>query len=76
MTFVRGKVKNISDSTLASIDVTIWVKYQVEGLGRTFTQPGGIGVEPAAFKPGEVRDFQVLVQNGTKEDYDISVSVF
>lgn len=76
MTFVRGKVKNIGDVTLASIDVTIWVEYQVEGLeGRIFRQPGSIDLEPAAFKPGEVRDFEVLVQNGARENYDISVSV-
>lgn len=74
--FVRGKVKNTGEVTLASIDVTIWVEYQVEGLeGRWFRQPGGIGLEPVTFKPGEVRDFEVLVQNGTKDNYEISVSV-
>jgi len=76
MTFVRGKVKNISDVTLASLDVTIWVEYQVEGLeDRAFKMPGSIDLEPAAFKPGEVRDFEVLVQNGAKEGYNISVSI-
>ena len=64
--FVRGKVKNTGDVTLASIDVTIWVEYQVEGLeDRVFRQPGSIGLSPATFKPGEVRDFSVLVQDGT-----------
>ncbi len=76
MTFVRGKVKNTGDVSLASVDVTIWVEYQVEGLeDRVFNMPGSIDLEPAAFKPGEVRDFEVLVQNGAKEGYDISVSV-
>lgn len=75
MTFIRGKVKNTSDVTLASIDVNIWVDYQVEGLeGRVFHMPGSIDLEPAAFKPGEVREFDVLLQNGAKEDYGISVS--
>jgi len=76
MTFVRGKVKNTGEVTLASLDVTIWVQYEVEGLeGRVFNMPGSIDLEPAAFEPGEVRNFEVLVQNGAKEDYDISVSI-
>lgn len=76
MTFIRGKVKNTGDVTLASIDVSIWVQYEVEDLeGRVFNMPGSIDLEPAAFKPGEVRDFEVLVQNGARENYDISVSV-
>ena len=75
MTFVSGKVKNTSDVTLASIDVKIWVDYQVEGLeGRVFHMPGSIDLEPATFKPSEVREFDVLLQNGAKEDYGISVS--
>ncbi|MGD0352357.1 MAG: zinc ribbon domain-containing protein [Dehalococcoidia bacterium] len=75
-TYVRGKVKNTGEVTQASLDVTIWVQYEVEGLeGRTFNQPGSIDLQPAAFKPGEVRDFDVLVQNGAKEGYQISVSV-
>lgn len=75
MTFIRGKVKNTSNVTLASIDVKIWVKYQVEGLeGSVFDMPGSIDLEPVTFKPGEVRDFEVLLQNGAKEDYAISVS--
>lgn len=76
MTFIRGKVMNTGDITLASLDVTIWVQYEVEGLeGRVFNMPGSIDLEPAAFKPGEVRDFEVLVQNGAKEGYEISVSI-
>jgi hypothetical protein len=75
-TFIRGKVKNTGDVTLASIDVTIWVEYEVEGLeGRTFNMPGSIDLEPATFKPGEIRDFDVLLQNSAKEGYRISVSV-
>ena len=69
--FVRGKVKHTGDQTMASIDVTIWVEYQVEGLGdRIFRQPGGIGLNPPTFKPGEVRDFEVLVQDATT-NYEI-----
>jgi hypothetical protein len=76
MTFVRGKVKNRGDVILASVDVTIWVQYEVEGLeGRVFNMPGSIDLEPAAFKLGEVRNFEVLVQNGAKEGYEISVSI-
>ena len=76
MTFIRGKLQNTGDTTLASTDVTIWVEYQVEGLkGRSFNQPGSIDLEPPAFKPGEIRDFEVLVQNGAKENYNISVSI-
>lgn len=76
MTFVRGTVKNTDDVTLASIDVTIWVEYEVEGLeGRFFNAPGSIGLNPVTFDPGEIREFEVLVQNGAKEDYDISVSI-
>jgi uncharacterized repeat protein (TIGR02543 family) len=76
MTFIRGKLQNTGDITVASIDVTIWVEYQIEGLeGRFFNQPGSIDLEPAAFKPGEIRDFEVLVQDGAKEDYNISVSI-
>ena len=76
MTFIRGKVKNMGDITLAAIDVSIWVQYEVEGLeGRVFNMPGSIDLDPAAFKPGEVRDFEVLVQSGAKENYDISVSI-
>jgi hypothetical protein len=75
-TYVRGKAKNTGEVTLASLDVTIWVQYEVEGLeDRTFNKPGSIYPQPAAFKPGEVRDFDVLVQNGAKEGYKISVSV-
>jgi len=75
-TFVRGKVKNTGEVTVASMDVNIWVQYEVEGLeGQPFNMPGSIDLEPAAFQPGEVRDFDVLLQDGAKEDYDISVSV-
>ena len=74
--FVRGRVKNNGDVTLASIDVTIWVEYEIEGLeGRVFTQPGSIELNPPLFKPGEIRDFSVIVQEGTKEGYKISVSI-
>jgi hypothetical protein len=73
-TFVRGKVKNTSNVTLASFDVNIWVKYQVEGLeGRLFSALGLIDLEPATFKPGELRDFEVHIQNEAKEGYTISV---
>lgn len=69
--FVSGKVKNTSNQTLWWGDVTIWVEYEIEGLpGRTFSQPGSLGPIPATFKPGEIRGFSVLVQEGTK-DYDI-----
>jgi len=75
-TFIRGKVKNTGEVTLASLDVTIWIQYEVEGLeGRTFNKPSSIDPQPAAFKPGETRDFDVMVQNGAKEGYQISVSV-
>jgi hypothetical protein len=64
--FVRGKVKNTGDQTLHWTDVPIWVEYEIEDLpGRTFRQPGGIDPTPATFKPGEIRDFEVLVQDGT-----------
>ena len=64
--FVRGKVKNTSNQTLWWGDVTIWVEYEIEDLpGRTFSQPGGLDPIPATFKPGEIRDFSVLVQEGT-----------
>ena len=75
-TFIRGKVKNTGEVTVASLDITIWIEYEVEGLeGQTFNMPGSIDLQPAAFKPGEIRDFDVLVQNGAKEGYQISVSV-
>ena len=70
--FVRGKVKNTGDQTLYWGDVTIWVEYEIEDLpGRTFLQPGGIDPIPATFKPGEIRDFSVLVQDGTTS-YEIT----
>jgi len=73
-TSVRGKVKNTSNVTLAAIDVELDVEYQVEGLeGRIFVMPGTIDLDPAAFKPGELRDFEVRIQNGAKEGYTISV---
>lgn len=76
MTFVRGKVKNTSGVSVASVDVTIWVEYQVEGLeDKVFKMPSSIELYPAVFKTGEVRDFEVLVQNGAKENYYISVSI-
>jgi hypothetical protein len=69
--FVRGKVKNTSNQTLYWGDVTIWVEYEIEGLpGRTFLQPGGIDPIPATFKPGEIRNFSVLVQDGAT-NYEI-----
>jgi len=70
--FVRGKIRNTSNQTLWWGDVTIWVDYEIEDLpGRTFTQPGGLDPIPATFKPGETRDFSVLVQEGTTS-YEIT----
>jgi hypothetical protein len=70
--FVSGKVKNTSNQTLWWGDVTIWVEYEIEDLpGRVFTQPGSLDPIPATFKPGEIRDFSVLVQEGTTS-YEIA----
>ena len=64
--FVRGRVKHTGDEILHWTDVTIRVEYEIEDMpGRTFTQPGGLDPVPATFKPGEIRNFEVLVQDGT-----------
>jgi hypothetical protein len=69
---VQGKVKNTGNQTLYWADVTIWVEYEIEGLpGRTFTQPGSLDPIPTTFMPGEIRDFSVLVQEGTTS-YEIT----
>lgn len=74
--FVRGKVEYTGEVSIAATDVTIWVEYEIEGLeGRTFMMPGSIDLNPPVLKPGEIRDFEVLVQDGTKEGYKISVSI-
>ena len=68
---VQGKVKNTGDQTHASIDVTIWVEYEIEGLpGQVFRQPTGIGLSPPTFEPGEVREFTAPVQDGVT-NYEI-----
>jgi hypothetical protein len=61
---VQGKVKNTGDQTHASIDVTIWVEYEIEDLpGQIFRQPTGIGLNPPTFEPGAVREFTAPVQD-------------
>ena len=78
ITHVYGKLKNESNVTLLSSDVSVWVEYEIEleGFeGRKFQAPGGIGLEPAAFKPDEVRNFSVLVRNDIREICNVSVNV-
>jgi len=63
---VLGKVKNTSNQTLHWMDVIIGVEYEIEDFpGRTFGMSGTLDPTPTTFKPGEIRDFSVLVQEGT-----------
>lgn len=76
MTHVYGKLKNESNVTLLSSDVSVWAEYEIEGFeGRVFNMPGSIDLEPAAFKPDEVRNFSVLVRNDIREICNVSVDV-
>lgn len=72
---IRGKVENTTNQTLHWMDVIIGAQYEIEELpGRTFTQPGGLDPIPSTFKPGEIRDFSVLVQEGTTS-YEITRAI-
>lgn len=77
MTYIRGQVINMGEIALTWSDVTIWVRYQVEGLeNMTYSSYGSIDSEIRLLKPGEIRNFEVVVQDGAKEGYDISVSIY
>jgi hypothetical protein len=76
MTFVRGKVKNTGDITIASADVSIRVKYYIlTSGGGVFTADGGIEKDPPTIKPGEVRDFEVILKNEDIGYYTVSIEV-
>jgi hypothetical protein len=76
MTFVRGKVKNTGDITIPSVDVSIRVEYYILAPGGgVFTAEGGIAKDLPTFKPGEVRDFEVLLKNEDIGYYTVSIKV-
>lgn len=76
MTFVRGKVKNTGDITITSIDVSIRVEYYIlTPEGGVFTAEGGIDKDSPTFKPGEVRDFEVILKNENIGYYTVSTEV-
>ncbi len=78
-TFVSGTVQNTGEIAVAATEVTVLVRYGVAGIpglvGKTFDALGSIISEPAVLEPGNSRDFKILVQNGIKMGYDISVNL-
>jgi hypothetical protein len=50
-------------------DAMMWLAFP-------FTDLVNLDSEIRQFKPGEIRNFEVVVQDGAKEGYDISVSIY
>jgi len=66
--WVRGKVKNNSNTTLATIDVSIHATCPVKDVEGSYTGKAVVLDYPVAFKPGEVRDFETAFNRNVVED--------
>jgi hypothetical protein len=66
--WVRGKVKNSSNITFATLDVSIHAICPVKGVEDSYDGKSVVLDYPVAFKPGEVRDFSATFNRNVVED--------
>jgi hypothetical protein len=74
---ISGSVKNTGEANVWAPDVIVTVKYTVEGGDDEVYEKnaGLLSVEPGAMKPGQQREFEVVIADNIEEDYEISAGV-
>lgn len=66
--WVRGMVKNSSNTTFATVDVSIHATCPVREVEDSYTGKAVVLDYPVAFKPGEVRNFSATFNRNVVED--------
>jgi hypothetical protein len=66
--WVRGQVENSSNTTFATIDVSIQATCPVKGVEDSYTGKSVVLDYPVAFNPGEVRNFEATFDRNVVED--------
>ena len=72
--WVRGKVKNSSNTTFATIDVSIHATCPVRDVEDSYAGKSVVLDYPVAFKPGEVRGFSAAFDcNVVQDSYTLKI---
>jgi hypothetical protein len=66
--WVRGKVKNSSNTTFATVDVSIHATCPIRDVADSYSGKAVVLDHPVAFKPGEVRNFEAAFNRNVVED--------
>ena len=66
--WVRGQVRNSSNTTFATIDVSIHATCPVRDVEDSYVEKSVVLDYPVAFNPGEVRDFSATFDRNVVED--------
>jgi len=74
---ISGSVENAGEDNIWSFDVVITVKYKIkDGSDEEFEETGGLTLlEPGNMKPGEEREFTVVIAEDIEPDYEVSVGL-